>query len=320
MTRKRHFDVYAASCAPDGGIFRYSLSSEGKLTPVSSLTLDRPMYFQKLANSLHIILRAPDGFGGSSAYLCCHADATEADVQKAVSTEGTVSCHLCVIDTDVYTANYLSGSVSRIGKKLVTHVPPQQMRVGRQDAPHTHCVIPSPDKKYLLCTDLGLDKIFVYTRALEFVSCAAVPDAHGARHITFGPDGRYLYCVNELASTVSVFGYKNGILTYISTYDCGIKSKNNLAAAIRLSHDGTRMFVSQRGEDCISVFEVCGEKLTLKGNYPSYGSSPRDIYLTPDDRFLLCANESGAITVLETKSMSLCDTVAIPCALCVYAE
>ena len=320
MTPKQRFDVYAASCVTDGGIFRYSLSEDGRLTPVSALPLDRPMYFQKLGDKLHIILRAPEVFEGNSAYLCCASDATWADVREAISTQGIVSCHLCVHNGEIYTANYLSGSVTRVGSAPVTHAPSPDMTAGRQDVPHTHCVIPSPDGKYILCTDLGLDKIFVYTTELQYVSCASVPRTHGARHIVFSPDGAYLYCVNELAATVSVFAYGDGMLSYISTYDCGITAKGNTAAAIRLSKNGTKMYVSQRGEDCVSVFDVDKDKLTLGGNYPVHGHSPRDVYLTPDDRFLLCANEGGNITVIEAQDMKLCDTVPLAGALCIYAE
>ena len=71
MTPKQRFDVYAASCVTDGGIFRYSLSEDGRLTPVSALPLDRPMYFQKLGDKRHISLRAVTlkYFGGAKDYM-----------------------------------------------------------------------------------------------------------------------------------------------------------------------------------------------------------------------------------------------------------
>ena len=65
MTPKPHFDLFAASGTPDGGVFRYTLSKDGKLTPAGSIPMDRPMYFQKLGERLHVILRAPDGFDGN---------------------------------------------------------------------------------------------------------------------------------------------------------------------------------------------------------------------------------------------------------------
>lgn len=319
MIHKPLFNVYAAACNESGGIYRYTLSENGRLALVSRLPLDSPMYFLKDNDRLHILLRSPKGFGENSAYICCDANATAADMKTAISTEGKVACHLAVLDTDVYAVNYLSGNISQIGKRTVAHVPRPDMKPGRQDAPHTHCVLPSPDSKYLLCTDLGLDRIFVYDKELNEISHCDLPTGCGVRHITFSRDSKLLYSANELNSTVSVFEYSDGVLKYVETHSCNISSKN-LAAAIRLSSDGKRLYASQRGEDCVSVFEVFGKSLSFVGNYSIYGNSPRDIYLTPDDRFLLSANEGGSLTVIETKTMHLCDTSPLPDALCVYAE
>ena len=320
MTHKPLFKLYAASCVPDGGIYCYSMSDEGKLTLLSKVTLDRPMYFQKVDDTLHVILREVREFDKNSAYVSYNANEATPNISKAISTQGIVACHLCVSDGSVYTANYLSGSITKLGEKTVVHAHKENMIAGRQDAPHTHCVISSPDEKYLLCTDLGLDKIFVYDKSLNLISECSVPNGHGVRHIVFDKSERFLYSVNELASSVSVFEYIYGRLHYVSTYSCNVSTPNNTAAAIRLTSDSKRMYVSQRGEDCVSVFDVNENELSFIGNYPIFGGSPRDIFLTPDDRFLICANEKGSLTVISTESMSLCDTAELSGALCVYAE
>ena len=324
MIPKPRFELFAASCTPDGGVFRYTLSNEGKLTRTGGIPMDRPMYFQKLGEKLHVILRAPDGFDGSSAYVCCDAYGAAVDMRNAVTTNGVVACHLSVCEDDVYTVNYLSGNLVRVGGRTVTHQPLPDCKPGRQDAPHTHCVIPSPDGRYLLCTDLGLDQIRIYDRALNFVSQCDAPRGCGVRHIVFSHDDSYLYAANELDSSVSVYAYREGMLTLLSTTSCEVSCPHNLAAAIRLSPGGKRLYVSQRGEDVVSIFEVRdGEQLRLIGNCPCGGRGPRDICLSPDGSLLAVANEaSGDLVVfhLEGDRMIQTDRVALDGALCVYIE
>ena len=96
MIPKPRFELFAASCTPDGGVFRYTLSNEGKLTRSGGIPMDRPMYFQKIGDRLHVILRAPDGFGGSGAYVACDAYGSEVDLSDALTTNGIVPCHLSV--------------------------------------------------------------------------------------------------------------------------------------------------------------------------------------------------------------------------------
>lgn len=324
MTRKPRYELFAASCATDGGVYRYTLSDDGRLTQEGNVPMDRPMYFQKIGDRMHVILRAPDRFDGKSAYLCCNAYGGDADLRTAVSTDGIVACHLAVCGDDVYTVNYLSGNVVCVGKKTVSHTPTPDCKPGRQDAPHTHCVIPTPDGRYLLCTDLGLDRIVIYDRELNFVSDCQAPRGCGVRHIVFSHDGTYLYAANELDSSVSVYAYCDGTLRLLSTVGCEIACPHNLAAAIRLSPDGTRLYVSQRGEDIISVFEVRdGIQLRLITAFSCGGREPRDICLSQDGEYLAVANEaSGDISVfrLEGDVARLTDRVTLVGALCVYME
>ena len=102
--------------------------------------------------------------------------------------------------------------------------------------------------------------------------------------------------------------------------------EGNTAAAIRLTRNARHLFVSHRGADTVSVFSVSedGRSLALLHNIPCGGRGPRDMILTPDEKFILCANErSGDLTVLaldaEMKA-TLTDRVPLSDALCVLAE
>jgi 6-phosphogluconolactonase len=129
-------------------------------------------------------------------------------------------------------------------------------------------------------------------------------------------------------STVSVLKYdaEAHALKCLSSYSCGISMEGNTAAAIRLTRDGKYLFVSHRGADTVSVFSVPeeGRSLSLLHNIPCGGRGPRDMVLTPDEKFILCANErSGDLTVLALDAdmnATLTDRVLLSDALCVLAE
>ena len=162
--------------------------------------------------------------------------------------------------------------------------------------PHTHFVAFSPDKKYVLCCDLGLDTIFICDRNLNEVSRVKVPDGYGVRHLVFSKDGEFFYAVNELIPSISVFVYSNGNAEYLSTTKLDCKNKNSTAAAIRL--DKNSLYASVRGENEIYAYRVDGADFLFYGRFSCGGEGPRDFDLIGD--YIVCANEnSDNVTVIE---------------------
>ena len=307
--------IYIASCDPSGGIHHYTFDG-GKLTFCEKTDLDRPMYTVIDGGRAYVLLKCVYGdtkFGGLVGF----------DVDKygrfvnptpVQPSQGVVPCHLCVEDGDVYAVNYLSGNVVKFPDRIVTHTG-KGVHPTRQDTAHTHFVALSDDKKYLLCTDLGIDTVFVYDRDLNPVSSAKVPDGSGPRHLCIG--GEYVYCVNELSNDVSVFSFKDGHLTLLGTYAAIPEFKGqSTAAAIRLF--GGRLYVSHRGADCISCFEIQGEKLKLLWNTPCGGHAPRDFDII--DGYIICTNEGGNVAVLKLNGNGadlVLNDIEMPDPLCV---
>jgi 6-phosphogluconolactonase len=98
-------------------------------------------------------------------------------------------------------------------------------------------------------------------------------------------------------SEVSVFAVRRGALTEIqkiSTLPAGT-TVSNTTAEIMIDRPGRHLYVSNRGHDSIAVFTIDSSsgKLTLDGNVPSGGRTPRNIRLDPTGRYLLSANENG---------------------------
>jgi len=296
MTHKQHFDFYVASCEKDGGIYKCRYS-EGKSEILGKTQLDRPMYMIIRGSNMHVILR--ECFDGAhSGIITLNTENGELyQTGSAVSTEGVVACHLCTLGDDIYAVNYLSGSITRLGIRTVTHSG-SGPNPARQEMPHTHFV-ESFDSKYLLCTDLGTDEIYVYDKDLNEISRASVPSGHGPRHLAYS--NGYVYCANELMSTVSVFGYSNGTLTPINTVSTLPEdfSGKSTAAAIRIC-DGY-VYVSNRGHDSVSVMKIKGDSLELVTTVPCGGKGPRDFDIF--DGILICTNEvSGNVTFFELKN------------------
>lgn len=300
--------VYIASRVENGGILRCSLSDEGQLKPVEMTPVDRPSYLCRDGDKLYALLREPfqlmSGLNiytietGGSLYL----------TGETRSTHGLYSAHLYARSGNIWIANYIDGTVALL-KDTEDTTPVQDRMIAfsgsgpnraRQLSSHPHCVVPTPDGLYLCVCDLGTDRIYTVTPELEFVSACALPAGCGPRHLAFSPDGRFAFSSNEMGSSVSVMAYGDGELKHLKTVSSLLAEHNgiNTASAIRLSEDGARLFVSNRGYDGISVFRVNGPDLRPEGFIPSFGISPREIALAGD--FLICGNElSDNVTVFS---------------------
>ena len=215
------------------------------------------------------------------------------------NTKGIVPCHLEVLEDSKFVVNYLSGNIVKIGEKTVTHSG-KGAHSTRQEAPYTHFVCASPDKKYILCTDLGLDKIFLYDTDLNEKSEIKLTDGSGPRHLCFSDDGKYLYCVNELSNDVSVFEWNNGEPILKGNYSAiPDYTGESTAAAIRIK--GDCLFISNRGADTISRFKIVGDKLELLENTYCGGKGPRDFDII--NGYIVCTNEnSNDVTVLKLEN------------------
>lgn len=282
--------MYILSCEkPEkgGGIYRCKING-GCLKINAYLPCDRPMYAVKANGRLHVLLRAPFKNGENSGYFSCTEDFS--DKSEIRDTLGKVACHLCVIEEDVYIANYISGNIVKNCERAVAHTG-RGVNAQRQEAPHTHCVTPSPCGKYILCTDLGTDTLYIYDRALNIKNTAKVPEGYGIRHIFFSKDGKYIYAINELVPSVSVFEWKNAMANYLNTVKL-TETEGATGAAIRISENDKFLYCSVRGENALYVLRADGANLTAEQKTDCGGESPRDFHII-DDEFLVSCNENS---------------------------
>ena len=176
----------------------------------------------------------------------------------------------------------------------------------RQESSHIHAAVFSPDNKFLYVTDLGSDKIYNYRfnegdGTLQISDSAEVYVAPGAgpRHVTFHPNGKYLYLAEELTSTVGVFGVNEatGSLTVLQDTVRSLPDNYtdpNTSADIHTAVNGKFLYMSNRGADIISIFEIGDDgKIVLTGHQSSGGKTPRNFLIDPSGEYLFAANQDS---------------------------
>lgn len=295
--------VYAASHTEDGGIYQLSLDEDGHLSSRSFVHATLPSYMTIAGKKLLALLTQP--FAGSDisglAGFCIRPDGSLVQEGGIYATGGTDACFLSADPTGnvIYCANYTSGSIARIEQnslKLNIHkgYGPDSVR---QASAHVHQVLPTPDHRFICAVDLGLDSVTLYHPDLTYHSKVAMPGGCGPRHMVFSPDGHLAYCLNELASTVTVLRYDGQSLFVLRSYSSlpadAREEPLSQAAAIRMTADGKWLLASNRGHDSIACFRVMPERLALHSVTGCGGCWPRDFILSPDEKYLICANEKS---------------------------
>jgi 6-phosphogluconolactonase len=204
----------------------------------------------------------------------------------------------------------------------------------RQEGPHAHCIVVSPDDRFAFSCDLGADRIFGYRidhAAKELVrhNELAMPAGSGPRHFAFSPDGRHAYAICELDPTMAAFDYDpaSGTLTHLESHAMlppDVEGHSH-CADIAVHPSGRFVYGSNRGHDSITMFaaDPTTGRLTPLGHRSTEGRTPRNFTIAPDGRFLLVANQDSDTIVtiaIDERTGRLEETVAVtpmPTPVCV---
>jgi 6-phosphogluconolactonase len=230
---------------------------------------------------------------------------------------GTGPCHL-TLDKDgknLLVANYGSGSVAVLqvaadGKlaeagSVIQHTG-KSVNPERQSGPHAHCVKLDPANRFAFVCDLGLDKIMSYRFDAQQgkltpndPAFTAVKPGAGPRHLVFRPDGRFVYAINELNSTIVVFSYdpQAGKLTEVQTLSSLPEYYDgpNSGAEIDVHPSGKWIYASNRGNNTVILFNVDPDKgtLTYVEEQGTGGKTPRHFGIQPSAKHLVIANQDS---------------------------
>ncbi|NLP09140.1 lactonase family protein [bacterium] len=234
-----------------------------------------------------------------------------------VSSTGDSPCYLHLDHNGRFllTANYGSGSIvvfpildgGRLGEPCsqIQHQGSGPDPV-RQKGPHAHSIRFSPDERFVLSADLGLDRLMIYrfnrrTGALTVNDPPYFQTAAGAgpRHFAFSPDSRFIYLINELNSTLTAVKWdrKNGMPTVVQTVSTipDTFTETNSTAEILVHPTGRFVYGSNRGHNSIVVFhrDRRSGTLTLIEHVSTRGKTPRHFAIDPDGKWLIAANQNS---------------------------
>ena len=302
------------------GIYAFDFdAASGKLTP-NGLAAETPDPSWVVVHPNGKFAYAANEAGKHSTITAFSVDSNTAKLTQLnqLPALGADPCHLSFDKSGKYlfAANYSSGNVvvfpilpdGKLGehtanvKDAGTLGPNKERREG----PHAHWVQASPDNRFVFVSDLGLDEILSYrfdaakgTLSPNDPPGAKLAPAAGPRHVAFSPDGKFVYVVSELNSTVTAFSYDipHGSfrdLQVVSTLPGGFHGRND-TAEITVHPSGKWLFASNRGHDTIAVFSIdpATGKLQPAGDFPTGGKEPRHFAMDPSGHFLLAENQNS---------------------------
>lgn len=295
------FYIASKTTTAEGGIYTYEKApgAVAKQIAFTQLTNCNYVNFSPERNYLYATCSIDQQAGVASYKIMTDGSLHFISQMK---TGGLGACYVCTNPTGnfLYCANYASGDFTEFkldnGKiieqtQLVKHAG-SGLNIKRQTSPHVHFTAVTPDGKFLIVIDLGIDKVFTYPVDpvngvdAENPNILNTPAGAGPRHILFTQSGTIAFLINELNNTVSSLAYDDGKFTIIETAStlldnaCGTID----SAALRLSKAEHYLFASNRGgnHDNIAIFKLNSQgHMTRKNIIDAAGRHPRDINFLP---------------------------------------
>ena len=310
------------------GIYTYHFNQEnGTFELLSSATAANPSFVTLSPDGkrLYAVSEYNDGRQGAYSF-----DVSEDKVQlshpvflptapkEALPRAGADPCHIVSDGNYVITANYTGGDISVFSLDAAGRLQTEVQHISfvealHGSASHIHCIIPTPEKRYVLVTNLGKNCVYRFrykarkasksVKVLKDMKVAyrIIDTIQGPRHLTFSKDGRFAYLINELGGECVVLSYRKGKLKEVQRIMAD-EGGGRGSADIHISPDGRFLYTSHRlKKDGIAIFAIDPEKGTLsKIGYQHTGIHPRNFAITPNGKYLLVAcRDDNKIQVFE---------------------
>jgi len=327
------------------GIYRYLLEPDGSLSEVGLAAAASNPSFLSLDQSKEVLVAVNEeedstGMGGVTSY------AVEGDSLHEVSRKSSGGAYPCFVNVTtsghVLVANYGDGTVALLKLSpdgALSGPLDVQQHVGsgttdRQKSPHAHSVWTVGSQLEMISVDLGTNELWFSSinPAVDSLQLQThkklnmAPDI-GPRHLVVHPNGKWIYVLNELSSTVAIVE-RNEQAEYhrkssVSMLPADFDSQSS-GADIHLSPDGRFLYASNRGHNSIVIYEVNPDdgSLQLVGHELTQGEAPRNFALSPDGRYLLVANQ-GTNTIVSFErneqkgTLAYVGQIAAPTPVCI---
>lgn len=318
---KEHYLIVGTYNSPKSeGIYVYKFNEvNGNAREVSHVKTSNPSYVAISADEKFVYAVHEIGRENNGGEVAAFSFDKKRGILTFINQQLTGGDHPCYVEIDktgkwIIVANYTSGSFSvlpvnndgSVGAAVTTIQHQGSGKIPeRQAGAHAHCAKLSADNHWLFVSDLGMDKVMIYsfndvtgkvTPAKE--PFAASDPGAGPRHFTFHPNNKYAYLVEEMSGTVVAYKYNNGTLKRIQRISTLPVGDTGLigSADIHVSSDGKFLYASNRGKEgsnTIAIFKIdssTGMLITI-GHQSTLGKIPRNFNFDPSGNYLLVANQ-----------------------------
>lgn len=317
--------LYVGTFTSEGaeGIYLCNFNSETGDIELAKMfkAIDDPSFLKISPDKkyMYVVSRANDNIEKSGGFVYAYKIEKNGNisfVNKQVS-HGKDPCHVDVSPDGKFVAiaNYSSGSTALYPTNADGSLEPATSVIqnegsgpdeSRQASPHAHSIKFSPFSNRVFSADLGTDHLDIFElkdgKLVKYDQAfVKIPAGSGPRHFDFHPNGKIIYVISELNSTVSVLENRNGewkVIQNISSLPADFEGES-YCADIHVSSDGRFLYGSNRGHNSITIFTIdqTTQKLTFEGTVSTEGDWPRNFTLSQDNKFMLVANQhTGNIT------------------------
>lgn len=327
-TDTKHID----SAANGQGIYLFEINrTTGQLSLlrlVSNAVNATWLVFHPSGRHLYAIheIESYQGKNGSVSAFAVDRDSGSLRLLNTVSSRGAGPAYLSLDLTGrfAFVANYYGGNIAvlpirpdgSLGEAVDVHqdrgdlgsihaasAPPGSFAISGHHSPHAHMIHPGPENRFVLQTDLGQDRIYIYRfdsssgkltpASIPFVS---LPTGDGPRHFTFHPNHKWMYSIQEEASTLAFFHYnpRTGALNLqkeVSSLPPGFAG-TNFGSEIMISPDGRFLYAGNRLHNSVGIFRIAENgdprwigDTWVRGDYPS------QFNMDPSGNFLYSCNQ-----------------------------
>ncbi len=236
------------------------------------------------------------------------------ELMNKVSVNGLRPCYLSVNRDNTYmlSAGYHDGKLTilRLNEDgTVAGVTDEVFMkglgsvAGRNYRCHVNCAIFSPDERFVMAVDLGMDQVKIYafdknTGKIRLHDILRRELESGPKHMIFSNDGQYAYLTHENKCVVTKFAYdeETAHFTQLETLSTLPEKYDsyNCAITLKLTEDDRHLFVTNSGNNSVAIYNIDSEeKMHTACILPVSGEYPRDLAIMPGGQMIAAVNQEG---------------------------
>ena len=298
------------------GFYAYEFDQEsGQMVgegPVAKAEMPNPSYLAVQGNKVYAVSEMSDASAsvwawrwGGNGFELLNAQPT------GTPAHGEDPCYVSTDGQVLAVANYSGGALVTYRLREDGSIAPLDSLVisgtggpdlSRQEAPHVHCAVFSPEGRHLFFSEFSADEIgrldVIAGGVKNYCRAATLHPDYGPRHLLFDASGEHLFVIGELSGDITVFDYKGGSLVEKQVIKADRMDARG-AADLHLSPDGKYLYASLRLRgDGVVVFSVAPDGTLTYAGFQATGPHPRNFNITPNGKYLLvCCRDNNSIEI-----------------------